>query len=239
MKSADEIIAELKQRSSEKYKMNVVRMGIPANYSIGVPTSDIRKLGKSIGISQELATELWKTQYHEARLLSILIMDIQEIDHHFVEKLMDEVISWDLCDHICKNLIINLADYEDYIFKWCNEDRTYFKRAAYCLICASAIKFKKIDDEKIDDYLELVKLHSDDSRIHVKKAISWALREIGKTNQHSHERAILTAHDLCEHTDKNRNWIGKTSLKELSRLVSIKERKRLISSKTKMGKQSS
>ena len=106
MKSVDEMIAELKQRSSEKYKMNVVRMGIPENYSIGVPTSDIRKLGKSIGISQELAIELWKTKYHEARLLSILVMDIREIDHHFVKKLMDDVVSWDLCDHICKNLSI-------------------------------------------------------------------------------------------------------------------------------------
>ena len=239
MKSVNEIIAELKQRSSEKYKMNVVRMGIPENYSIGVPTSDIRKLGKSIGTSQKLAIELWKTKYHEARLLSILVMDIWEIDPHFVEKLMNDVISWDLCDHICKNLIVNLANYEDFIFKWCNEEKVYLKRAAYCLISSSVIKFKNIDDEKIDDYLELIKLYSDDSRIHVKKAISWTLREIGKMNHHSHERAILTAHDLCENTDKNRNWVGKTSLKELSELVSINERKRLISSKTKMGKLSS
>lgn len=65
MKSVDEIIAELKQQSSEKYKKNVVHMGIPENHSIGVSTSDIRKLGKSIGISQGLAIELWKTKYHE------------------------------------------------------------------------------------------------------------------------------------------------------------------------------
>ncbi|MCG8569987.1 MAG: DNA alkylation repair protein [Spirochaetes bacterium] len=239
MKSVDEIIAELTQRSSEKYKMNVVRMGIPENYSIGVPTSDIRKLGKSIGISHQLALELWTTQYHEARLLSIIIMDIREIDHHFIEKLMKDVISWDLCDHICKNLIVNLTSYEDFIFKWCNEEKMYLKRAAYCLISSSVIKFKNIDDEKIDNYLELIKLHSDDSRIHVKKAISWALREIGKMNHHSHDKAILTAYDLCENTDKNRNWVGKTSLKELNELVSINERKRLISSKTKMGKLSS
>ncbi|WP_319561967.1 DNA alkylation repair protein [Marispirochaeta sp.] len=235
MKSINEIIAQLKQRSTEKYKMNVVRMGIPENYSIGVPTSDIRNLGKSIGISQELAVELWETKYHEARLLSILIMDIREIDHNIVEKLMDDVISWDLCDHICKNLIINLDDYEDFIFNWCNERKVYLKRAAYCLISSSVIKFKNIDDEKIDNYLELIKLYSDDSRLHVKKAISWALREIGKMNHNSHEKAVLMAHDLCESTDKNRTWVGKTSLKELSRLVSINERKRLISTNTKMG----
>ena len=239
MKSVDEILAELQQRSSEKYKMNVVRMGIPENDSIGVSTSAIRKLGKSIGISQELAIKLWNTNYHEARLLSILIMDIQEIDQHFVEKLMADVISWDLCDHICKNLIVNLANYDDFIFTWCNEERIYFKRAAYCVISASVIKFKNIDDEKIDEYLERIKLHSNDSRLHVKKAISWALREIGKMNHNSHEKAILVAYDLCESAEKHRNWVGKTALKELRELISIDERERLISSHTKMGKQRS
>ncbi|MGD8782732.1 MAG: DNA alkylation repair protein [Ignavibacteria bacterium] len=239
MKSVDRIIAELKQRSSEKYKRNVVRMGIPENHSIGVSTSDIRKLGKAIGVSQELANALWKTEYHEARLLSVLIIDIREIDQHFVEELMNDVISWDLCDHICKNLILNLVNYDDFIFKWCNEEKIYLKRAAYCLISSSIIKFKNIDDETIDNYLELIKLYSGDSRIHVKKAISWALREIGKMNHSSHEKAIMMAHDLCESIDKNRSWVGKASLKELSELIAIDERKRLISINTKMGKQSS
>jgi 3-methyladenine DNA glycosylase AlkD len=185
-------------------------MGIPENYSIGVSTSDIRRLGKSIGTSQKLAIELWKTEYHEARLLSILIMDIREVDHHFIEKLMNDVISWDLCDHICKNLILNLPNYEDFIFKWGNENKVFLKRSAYCLISSSIIKFKNIDDEKIDDYLELIRLYSNDSRIHVKKAISWALREIGKMNHNSHEKAILVAHDLCENADKSRNCFSMT-----------------------------
>ena len=236
MKTVDEILAQLQQRSSEKYKKNVVRMGIPERFSLGVPTPEIRKLAKSIGNSHELALELWDTEYHEARLLSILLMDVNEINFSFVEKLMNEVISWDLCDHICKNLIINLPNYEEVIFQWCNENRMYFKRAAYCLISTSLIKFKNIDEEKIDTYLELIKQHSADSRMHVKKAISWALREIGKMNHTTHEKAILTAYDLCEQSDKNKNWVGKTAQKELSELVSISERKRLISSKTKMGK---
>lgn len=239
MKSVNKILTELKQRGSEKHRMNVIRMGIPEDYSIGVPTSEIRKFGKTIGISQELALELWKTKYHEARLLSVLIMDIRKVDHKLVKEIMNDVISWDLCDHICKNLIINMDDYEDYIFEWCNEKKVYLKRAAYCLISSSVIRFKNIDEEKIDEYLKLIKLYSDDSRLHVKKAISWALKEIGKMNHNSNEKAILVAYDLCASTDKNRSWVGKTSLKELSRLVSIKERERLISTNTKMGKQGS
>ena len=236
MKTADQIISELKQRGSEKYRKNVVRMGIPENCSIGVSTPEIRKLGKSIGVSPQLAAELWKTQYHEARLLSVLVMDIREIDPPFIEALMEDVISWDLCDHICKNLIIRMDDYEDFIFRWCNEDRVYLKRAAYCLVSTSVVKFKNIDDDRIDEYLELIRLYSDDSRLHVKKAISWALREIGKMDHASHDKALLAAHDLCESDDKNRSWVGKAALKELSKLVAIDERQRLISSSTQMGK---
>ena len=83
----------------------------------------------------------------------------------------------------------------------------------------------------------MIKLHSNDSRLHVKKAISWALREIGKISYTFREKAAFTAYELCENADKNRKWIGKESLKELEKLVSIDERRRLISSDTKMGKQ--
>lgn len=162
-------------------------------------------------------------------------MDKMKTDNSLVENLMNDVISWDLCDYICKNLIIKLTNYEDFIYKWCNEDKIYLKRAAYCLISTSIIKFKSIDDDKIANYLELISRYSDDSRIHVKKAISWALREIGKMNHYTHDKALLTAYELCENSNTNKKWVGKTAFKELNELVAISERKRLISSKTKMG----
>lgn len=89
-----DIINKLKDCSSQKYKENVVRMGIPEENSIGVSTADIRKLAKEIGRSNELAFELWKTGYHEARLLAVLLFDKKQMSHDDIEYLMGDVISW-------------------------------------------------------------------------------------------------------------------------------------------------
>jgi len=121
MRSAKEIIEYLKQISSEKYKNNVIKLGIPEECSIGVSTGEIRKLAKKIGVSHDLAKDLWHTEYHEARLLAILIMDTKSVDFRFLDGLMKDIISWDLCDHICKNLIIKLPDYDDLIQSPFNE----------------------------------------------------------------------------------------------------------------------
>lgn len=231
----DEIIEYLNSISSDKFKNNVVKLGIPEKNSIGVSTGDIRKLAKKLGVNQKLANELWQTQYHEARLLSVLITDIELIDSEYINKLMEDVLSWDLCDHICKNLIIKFPDYEHFIVQWCDESRIYYKRAAYCLIATSAIHSKSLGIEKIDEYLDLIKTHCEDTRVHVKKAISWALREIGKRDFNCQEKAIILAYELRESDNKNIKWIAKDALKELETLVSVEERGRLLTANSKIG----
>lgn len=90
-------------------------------------------------------------------------------------------------------------------------------------------------DETIGSFLEIIRKESDDDRNHVKKAISWALREIGKTDFNNQEKAIFLARELKQSSNKAQTWIAKNALKELKSLVKVDERKRLISNKTKMG----
>ncbi|RFM18678.1 DNA alkylation repair protein [Clostridium botulinum] len=232
----NEIIEYLNKISSDKFKNNVVKMGIPEENSIGVSTGDIRKLAKKLGVSQTLSNELWETGYHEAKLLSVLIADTSMINFTYIDKIMEDVLSWDLCDHVCKNLIINIPNYERLIFEWCDDSRIYYKRASYCLIATTIMHNKNLDPEEIDRYLDLIKSYSDDDRPHVKKAISWALREIGKKDFNYQEKAIILAYEFCESSSKNMVWIGKNALKELETLVSVEERGRLITSNSKMGK---
>lgn len=234
-----EIIEELKSMSSDKYKANVVKMGIPEEHSIGVSTGDVRKLAKQIGKSNELADELWKTGYHEARLLAVLLYDKKQVDIEKAEKLMSDVISWDLCDHLCKNLIIKLKDYDSLIAKWCGAGETYKKRAAFTLIASSVVHDKKISDETIEDYLRIISQYSDDERLHVKKAVSWALREVGKKDFNFNEKAVILANELKETGGKAQVWIAKDALKEIENLVKAEGRGRLISASTEMGAQSS
>ena len=232
-----EVIEELKTRASEKYKANVVRMGIPEQYSIGVSTAEVRSLAKKIQKSNELALELWITGYHEAKLLAVLLMNPKEMTKDAVEQLIGDVISWDLCDHLCKNLLIKMECRNALLEEWITSSQTYRKRAAFTLIASSVLHDKKLTDEILDHYLELIAQYSDDEREHVKKAASWALREIGKRDFNYNEKALLLAHEFAESDSKALRWIGKDAIKELETLVKAEGRERLISSKTQMGKE--
>lgn len=234
--TSNEILSGLKALSSEKYKANVVKLGIPEACSIGVSTGDVRKLAKTVGKDNALAHDLWNTGYHEARLLAVLIVDKKQFSLQEAEAFMHDVISWDLCDHLCKNLLIKLKGYEDLIEKWCDAEATYMKRAAFTLMASAAIHEKNLQKEALDHYLTLIRTYSDDEREHVKKSVSWALREIGKRDFDYQEKAVLLAHDLMENGNKAQKWIGKDALKELEKLVKAKGRSRLISSDSRMGK---
>ena len=233
-----EMIKELMVQASEKYRENMIRMGIPAENSIGVAMCVVRDLAKKAGKSQEVASELWNTKYHETRLLAVLLMNPKVTTDAEAERLFLDVVSWDLCDHLCKNLFLKMKSRDIFITKWIQEPQLYKKRAAFVLIAASVIHDRKLTDETVDSYLELVTQYADDGREYVKKAVSTALREIGKKNFHYNEKALLLAYEWIEGESKTLRWIGKDAAKELETMVKAEGRGRLISANTRMGKES-
>ena len=235
--TCQEIINQLQALASEKHKANVTKLGIPEENSIGVSTAEIRTLAKSIEKSQDLAYELWQSGYHEARLLAVLLFDKKKMTLHEVDALMSDVISWDLCDHLCKNLIVKMKDFDQLITQWITSEHTYQKRGAFTLMASAAIHKKDITEETLDAYLALIQEHSKNEQDHIKKSVSWALREIGKHDFDTYEKALLLAHNLKKHGNKAQIWIGKDAIKELENLAKVPGRKRLISADSKMGRQ--
>lgn len=230
-----EIVEYLKAEASEKYKTNIVKMGIPAENCIGVSTAILRKLSKGLEKSNKLAFKLWNTHYHEARLLSVFLFNSKTLTFSDIDNLMAEVISWDLCDHLCKNLIIKLENYEEYIFNWITANHIYKRRAAFTLIASAAIHDKKIAQDTLDLFLKLISENSNSEHEHIKKAVSWALREIGKIDFDFNEKALVVAHELLKTGNKTQIWIAKDTIKELENVTKTEGRKRLISVNSKMG----
>ncbi|MDI3529962.1 MAG: hypothetical protein PWQ23_1781 [Thermoanaerobacter sp.] len=231
----NEIRGILNELSDENYKKNVVRLGIPKDKALGVRTGDIRKLARKIGTNHKLAWELWQSGIHEEKLLAVLLFDKKEITYQEIESLMYHVNSWDLCDHICKNLIINTSFAADIMESWSKQTSLYFRRAAFVLMTAEMVKKReKIEPEQVEFYIEKIKECANDTRPHVRKAVSWALREIGKINYEYQEKAILVAYELIGE-GKASAWIGKDAIKELETLVQVEERGRLLTSNSKMG----
>ncbi|MTI60220.1 MAG: DNA alkylation repair protein [Firmicutes bacterium] len=232
----NEIRGILNELSDEKYKKNVIRLGIPKDKALGVRTGDIRKLARKIRTNHKLAWELWQSGIHEEKILAVLLFDKKDITYQEIESLMHDVNSWDLCDHICKNLIIKTSFAADIIKSWSKQSSLYFRRAVFVLMTAEMVKKReKIELEQVELYIEKIKECANDTRPHVRKAISWALREIGKINYDYQEKAILVAYELIEE-GKASAWVGKNALKELETLVKVDERGRLLSSDSKMGR---
>lgn len=230
----EEIVTSLKEQASEKYKNNVIKLGIPAENTIGVATTDLRKMARQLPKDSDFLLELWDTGFHECKILTVLALKPKDVTEEMIDKLMSEIVSWDLCDLFCKNILIKKA-FDQYIQRWIGDDRLYYKRAAFTLIASTSVH-AKLSEKEIQKYLQLIQIQSKDERLLVKKSVSWALRELGKTNEIAKELSILTAEQLIASENKAQQWIGKDALKELVTLVKVSGRQRLISDKSKMGR---
>ncbi|KFN91576.1 DNA alkylation repair protein [Tetragenococcus muriaticus] len=176
-----EIMSELQSYPSEKYKENVVRLGIPRESSMGVPMISIRKMARKVNKNNQLAWQLWETDYHEAKLLATFLSEVNKLTYQDINRLMSDVISWDLCDHLCKELIFKLHNYLEFVLEWVKSSKIYYKRAAFTLIATSVIHEKDIHTETMNVYLSLISNYSQDSHVHVKKRCSLGIKRNRET----------------------------------------------------------
>ncbi|MGM0126317.1 hypothetical protein IGI37_003746 [Enterococcus sp. AZ194] len=236
MNTTAEIVAYLADISSDKYKKNIIKLGIPEENTIGVPTTELRKLARKLPKESAFLKELWETNYHECKILAILAFPIKICTQEDIEYFMSGVVSWDLCDLLCKTLVIKHPGYDQYVRQWIEKETLYYKRAAFVLLASTSVH-AELSHQEIVTYLSLIEQHFEDERLLVKKAISWAIRELGKTNEAAKEASIELAMRLRGSDSSVGQWIGKDALKELETLVQAPGRSRLISNKSKMGKE--
>lgn len=227
------VIADLRERASATHKARVVRLGIPEAQSIGVPIPEIRRIARSIvrsaGRSNDLARELWATGIHEARLLAALVFNPVTLPLEEAAGLIDDVFSWDLCDHLCNNLYLHLPDRELLIAQWWDAEALYTRRAAFALIASVATHEKTLDDGTIESYLLWIERAAGDARPHVRKAVEWSLREVGQRNLELRDRALSVAERLRLSPDTSKARVGRQASRFLATLVEAEGRRRLVS----------
>lgn len=226
--NVDEVLAKLHRYASPERKLKVARLGIPEENSIGVALPDIRRIAKQLGRSSSLAKELWVTGLHEARLLAALVFEPTEVTTSDANVLVADVRSWDLCDHLCNNLFLQMPGYASLVDAWADAEPLYTRRAAFALIASAATHEKTMSDKQRDHYLTLIEASAGDTRPHVKKAVDWALREIGQRDLASKARALAVADALVESGDKPRVSLGRGAQKEIERFAEAPGRRRLV-----------
>jgi 3-methyladenine DNA glycosylase AlkD len=210
------IIQKLKELANPANVTGMARYGInPAN-NLGISIAQLRPLAHQIGTDHTLALRLWDSGIHDARLLACFIDDPHQITPAQMDAWADDFDSWDICDQACTSLFDQTSYAYEKTHQWAEDDKEFTKRGAFALIAGLAVHDKNAKDSTFEPFFPLIIKHAGDNRNYVKKAVNWALRNIGKRNQHLNKRAIQTARTLQDSTAPSARWIAADALRELT-----------------------
>ncbi len=210
------ILGELKALGSEANRAGMARFGINAGRAFGAPMTGIRPLARPYRRRHDLALALWATEVHEARILAALIDDPKLVTPAQMDAWAADFDSWDLCDQACMKLFARTAFVHETVAKWAKDDREFVGRAAFALIAGYTVAAKTAKDEEFLAFLPLIEARARDPRNFVRKAVNWALRQVGKRNPSLHKPALALARRLAADEDRTARWIGKDAVKELT-----------------------
>jgi 3-methyladenine DNA glycosylase AlkD len=216
MRTSD-ILKRLRAAGSAENVAGMARYGIRPAKAYGVATPTIRAIAKELGKNTELASALWSTNVLEARILAAMIADPLQIAEEEVERWVREFDCWSVCDSACIGLLWKTPFAWRKVREWSRRELEYERRAAFALLAGLAVHDKKAANEQFLGALRLVAKAAGDDRNYVKKAVNWALRQIGKRNPDLREAAIKAAERLIVTDSRAARWIGHDALRELRR----------------------
>lgn len=213
--TVNEVIFELKKHANEDHLAKLSHFKTDSKTALGVKIPVVRSIAKVIKKDHDLALKLWETEIHEARILATMIADENQIDEKLFDTWVADFQSWDLCDQACFNVLEKVSFADKKIYECAAAEEEFVKRTAFTLIAGLAIHNKKLEDKDFTPYLSLIEKHSDDDRNFVKKAVNWALRQIGKRNANLNKEALKTAYQIIQQESKSAKWIAKDAIREL------------------------
>ena len=185
------------------------------DWALGVSIPTLRKMAKEIGRNQVLALELWDSGIHEARILASMIAEPRLVSAGQMEEWVNDFDSWDLCDQVCGSLFDKTPYAYQKAVQWSQQEQEFVRRAGFVMMAELAVHDKQAPDEAFLPFFPLIKQYADDERNFVKKAVNWALRQIGKRNDHLRGLALACAYDIQRMDSKTARWVAKDALKEL------------------------
>jgi len=215
----NEILRKLKSLADPKAVKGMARFGINPKNTYGVSIPNMRAMAKEIGRNHVLAQQLWSSGIHEARILAGMIDLPEMVTKEQMENWAKDFDSWDVCDQCCSNLFDKTEFAYQKAGEWSRRNEEFVKRAGFVLIAALAVHDKKAKDAEFIKFLPIIRRESIDERNFVKKAVNWALRQIGKRNVNLNEAAIKTAKETQSIDSRSAKWIGSDALRELTSKV--------------------
>jgi len=211
-----EILRELKLVSNPEIKaMKAKKFGIICDNSWGVYQKDISTLAKKIGKNTTIGIQLFETENYDAQLLCAKICRPKEISEDLMDKWITHFNTWEICDSFCMQLFKYHPLAIQKAISWSKKKNEFEKRAGFVLMATYGFADKNATNEIFEQFFPILIEHAGDERIYVKKAVNWALRQIGKRNIDLQKKAIDTAKLILKQDSKSAQWIAKDALREL------------------------
>jgi 3-methyladenine DNA glycosylase AlkD len=215
MSNVNEIIEWLRSQGNEKVVAGMSRFGINIQNAFGIKMPVLRAKAKTFKKDMTLSRELWRTGFHEARIMAGFIADPKKITEKDLDEWVKDFNSWDICDVICHGVFCKTDLYDKKILEYSSNESEYVRRAAFVMITGMALQNKKLPDEVYYKYFDLIEKYAYDSRNFVKKSVNWALRQIGKRNISLGRKAIEVSERLLQQPHKSAHWIANDVIREL------------------------
>jgi len=212
----EKIIKKLYLLANPENLKGMARYGINQKNNLGISIYQLRPLASEIGLNHALALRLWDSQIHDARLLACFIDDPEKVTAEQMDKWAGDFDSWDICDQACTSLFDRSPLAYKKVYQWANHEKEFVKRAAFSLIAGLAVHDKNAIDKDLECFFPLLIQQAVDDRNYVKKAVNWALRNIGKRNLHLNQEALKTANEMKAINSKSARWIASDAIRELT-----------------------
>jgi 3-methyladenine DNA glycosylase AlkD len=198
------VIQKLKSLKSPKNIEGMARFGISSKNTLGISIYDLRKIAKEIGKDHQLALKLWDSGIHEARIMAGFVDEPEKVSEAQLEKWVKDFDSWDTVDQVSA------------LIEWSRREEEFVRRTAFSLIAEMGWWDKSLKDADFEQFFPLIKSAATDERNFVRKAVNWALRNIGKRNPALNRRAIVVAKEIQKLDSKSARWIAADALRELT-----------------------
>ena len=212
----DDILKRLKSLSNPEAVEWMAKYGITPDSAYGVSIPNLRKIVKEIGVNHKLAQQLWKLDIRETRILACMIDDPEKVTEEQMERWITGFNYWEICDQCCMKLFRYTEFAYQKCFEWSIDEREFVKRAGFVLMACLVVSDKEKDDEQFERFFPIIKREASDNRNLVKKAINWALRQIGKRNLNLNRKAIEVAKEIQRMDSGSAKWIASDAIRELT-----------------------
>lgn len=213
--TVDEIVAYLQSLRNEANIAGMARYGIDTTTALGITTPQMQALVRQLKRDHRRALALWRSGLRDARMLAILTADPKALTEDEARRWAGDFNSWEVVD-TAADLFTETPYWRDLVEEFAADDREYVRRTAFAMIAGATVHNKSEPDQVLLAYLPLIEKHSTDPRNFVRKAVNWALRNIGKRNHACHAPALALAQKLAASSDKTARWIGKDAVRELT-----------------------